>query len=115
MIWPRLFGWVGREGAGYIASACTLGPRLYRWLERDPTVFPLVDNNNSGLHRAPMSPQLVRGMSSSLLFGDRSLGEVLMRPLLPEAGGTIAVVERSEPIRDRAKARGLGASCVSTI
>jgi hypothetical protein len=33
-----------------------------------------------------------------------------MRPLLPEAGGTIAAVERSEPIRDRAKARGLGAS-----
>jgi hypothetical protein len=36
-------------------------------------------------------------MSSSLLFGDRSLGEVLMRPLLPEAGGTIAAVERWGP------------------
>ena len=44
-----------------------------------------------------MSPQLLRGMSSSLLFGDRSLGEVLMRPLLPEAGGTIAAVERWGP------------------
>jgi SAM domain (Sterile alpha motif) len=43
-------------------------------LERDPTVFPLVDNNNRCLHRAAMSPQLVKGMSSSLLFGDRSLG-----------------------------------------
>ena len=38
-----------------------------------------VNNANPCLHRAPMSPQLVRGMSSSLLFGDRSLGEVLMR------------------------------------
>ena len=44
-----------------------------------------------------MRPQLIRGMSSSLLFGDRSLGEVLMRPLLPEAGGTIVAVERWGP------------------
>ena len=47
-------------------------------------------------------------MSSSLLFGDRSLGgEVLMRPLLPEAGGTIVAVERWGPSAIERKLKAL--------
>ena len=45
-----------------------------------------------------MAPQLVSGLSSSNACCSASgrWGEVLVRPLLPEAGGTI-VVERSGP------------------
>ena len=46
-----------------------------------------------------MAPQLIGGLSSSnaCLSASGRWGEVLVRPLLPEAGGTIVAVERWGP------------------
>ena len=61
--------------------------------ERGPTIWPV-----GNLFDAFIAPQWPRNWygpvaEQCLSFGVRSLGEVLMRPLLPEAGGTIAAVE----------------------
>jgi hypothetical protein len=42
-----------------------------------------------------------------MLFGARSLGEVLVRPLPIEAGGGRSLPSNARATRDRAKARGL--------
>jgi hypothetical protein len=86
-------------GAGQslpFAPACTLGPRLYCVACTSP--HPHVDNANPRLHPAPMPPQLgPRECRRTYYSALGRWGEVLVRPLLPEAGGTIVDVERWGP------------------